>query len=125
MLLVDSSVIIATFRKNEVHHKEALNIVEYAQEIVILDYVLSEVLTVLKMRESTDIALKCLDFLTNNNNIHIRQLHHSELTKAIIFFKENKNTLSFVDTALIIYSRSHTYSFATFDKELQKYFSSL
>ncbi len=120
MILVDSSVIIAAFREGETHHSEALEILNLAGDILILDYVLMEVGTVLKLREGHDVAARCLDFSTNNENIFIRSLESHELQETITFFQTHPNKLSFVDTALLVFKRMHQYPLATFDKDLMK-----
>ena len=120
MLLVDSSIIIAAFRKNEIRHQQALNILAFAEEIIILDYVLSEIATVLKIREGHAIATECLEFLVENQQVHIKQVDKNCLYEAANFFREQKNKLSFVDTILLQYKRVHKISLATFDKELVK-----
>ncbi len=120
MILVDSSIVIAAFREAETHHLEALEILNLAGNILILDYVLLEVATVLKLKEGHKTATCCLDFLTNNENVFIKSLEDHELQETITFFQKNKNKLSFVDTALLVFKKMHHTSLATFDQELIK-----
>lgn len=120
MLLVDSSVLIAAFRSNEDHHREALQIIQSAGKIILLDYVLSETATILKMREGYEIADTCLDFIQNNRDIELRQLTPGEIQKTVQYFRAHNNTLSFIDTALLITHQIHDIPLATFDADLAK-----
>ena len=121
MLIIDSSVLIAAFRTTEKHHPEALKILQMAKTIIILDYVISEVATVLKIRENKETASQCLEFLEKNKEIEIKQTEKSDFKESIKFFKTNKNKLSFVDTVLLIISKNNNLPLATFDKELGKH----
>jgi predicted nucleic acid-binding protein len=123
MIILDSSIIIAAFRRNEIHHQDAINIMKQNEDIMILDYVITEVATVLKMREGETIANKCLDFLVNNQNIEICFLNNDEFSKTVNYFLNHKNKLSFIDTALFVFSKSKKIALATFDKELGKSFN--
>jgi len=123
MYVVDSSIIIASFRKNEILHEKALELLNELTEFILLDYVLSEILTVLKMREGYNTMKQCLDFLSNNKNITISTLSNNEFHKTLQYFQNNPNKLSFVDTSLIIFSKSNNYKLCTFDKYLGKIFS--
>ena len=118
--LVDSSVIIAAFRQNETCHKQALNILQAAEKIIILDLVLSEILTVIKMREGLEVAKKVADFLTCNEDVMIEKLDDDGYEETLNFFKNNKNKLSFVDTALLIFGKVKKITLTTFDKDLGK-----
>jgi len=81
---------------------------------------LSEILTVLKMRESHGIAVKCLDFLNNNNNIDILKVSDLEFDRSLNFFETNNNKLSFVDILLLEVKKYRNIKLATFDKDLTK-----
>lgn len=121
MLLIDSSIIISFFRKNEILHKEAINIIQNSNKILIIDYVLSEVLTVLKMREWFEIANLCLDFLENNNDIEILNIPKEYFDKSKEVFKKYNNKLSFVDILLTVVKNEKNINLATFDKDLVKF----
>ncbi|PKL36503.1 hypothetical protein CVV38_01190 [Candidatus Peregrinibacteria bacterium HGW-Peregrinibacteria-1] len=121
MIILDSSIIIAMFRNNEKHHGDAVAIWKSGSDFLLFDYVLSEVLTVLKIREGHDVADRCADFLTNNLKIFIEQIDEIQLSKAVSFFRDVKNNLSFVDTVLLLQSKERAVPLATFDRELAKY----
>ena len=87
---------------------------------ILFDYVLSEVLTILKQKEGLDTVKKCSDFLMNAENIEMQFIDSEIFSKAMKFFTIQKNNLSFVDTLLLIFSKFENYSLVTFDKELAK-----
>ena len=123
MLVIDSSVIIAAFRRQEERHNDALEILNFGQEILLLDYVLAEVLTVLKMKEGYKISNKCLDFLENCEGFLIRRLANAEFKSSVEFFKLNNNKLSFVDVCLVTFTKAQGLPLVTFDKELADCFN--
>lgn len=123
MILVDSSIIIAAFREEETLHQEALEILRDAGKILLLDSVISEIATVLKIRESHGISVQCLDFLMNNRDITIHHSSPEDFEKTLSFFQREKNKLSFVDTALLLLGKKKGIPLATFDKDLGKAFT--
>lgn len=123
MLLIDSSIVIAAFREQEEHHKDALSILASAEKILLLDVVLLEIITVLKMREGHTRAIKCMDFLTKNKDIIFERVNDKDFFATLDFFKKYKNNLSFVDTTLLTVVNTRNIPLATFDKDLQKEFS--
>jgi len=120
MKIIDSSVIIAAFRKQEQNNKKALQVFISNEKFLILDYVLSEVLTVLKMRENFETAKKCHDFLSNTKDIEIAQTEPEIFEKALRYFSTNRNNLSFVDTVILTSSKENNMGIITFDKDLKK-----
>lgn len=120
MILIDSSIIIAAFREQEEHHNDALAILASAEKVLLLDIVLLEIITVLKMRENHGRAVKCMDFLTKNKDITFERVNDKDFFSALHFFREHKNNLSFVDTALLTVVNTRNITLATFDKDLQK-----
>lgn len=120
MKILDSSVIVACFRTREDLHDKAVEIFLSDDGFILFDYVLSEVLTILKQKEGLDTVKKCSDFLMNAENIEMQFIDSEIFSKAMKFFTIQKNNLSFVDTLLLIFSKFENYSLVTFDKELAK-----
>lgn len=120
MKILDSSVIIALFRKNELLHKKAVELFMQDENYLIPDDVLAEVLTVLKIRENFEKAQAGANFLLNVENIEIRETDSEIFQKALDFFLNNKNRLSFIDTLILVLSREEELEVATFDKDLAK-----
>lgn len=120
MMILDSSVIVAMFRKDDVHHKEALKIWKTWKNFLLFDHILSESLTVLKLRENLDIASNCAEFLMKNEKITIEQISLKDIEDTVMFFIIDKNKLSFIDTLLLIQSQKRKIPLATFDKDLIK-----
>ena len=83
MKIIDSCVFIAYFRMNENGHKQAKKIIETSKEILVNDYILSEIYTVLLLRESREEARKALNWITTNPRIIVKRLNNYEI-KAII-----------------------------------------
>ena len=124
MILLDSSVIIALFRSQERFHPEAKSIIKNEESFLLLDFVLSEVLTVIKMREGFEIASQCQKFLLNFDKIQFLYTAPEDFEDAQHFFSTHKNKLSFVDTLLIVLARKKNLILATFDQDLGKTYKS-
>jgi predicted nucleic acid-binding protein len=118
--LLDSSVIIASFREKEDLHLIAKDILGSLGDFVVPDYVLAETLTVIKLREGFEEAKNCHEFLTSSEHISIRSTSPEEFEKALIFFMAHHNNLSFIDTLLMILHEQENFSITTFDKDLEK-----
>lgn len=120
MKLLDSSVIVALFRIDDTCHQKAVEIFFRNDDFVVNDYVISEVLTVLKVKENFDLVQKCADFLTSTGKIEIYETQPELFWFAMSFFQKNKNKLSFTDTLLLLLSRENRIPLVTFDRELAK-----
>jgi len=121
MNLVDSNVFIAYFRLNEKWHQKAKELLLSLDEIIINDYVLSEIYTVLMIRESYQIALKALKWITKNPKIKIEKLTSQEIKQVVFFIEENFTKLSFVDISLLIMSKKRNYKLISFDQDLIRF----
>ena len=120
-MIVDSSALIAYFRKKDVFHLISVEMIESLDKLTIPDYILAETLTVLKLKESWETATKCADFLTNSVNISIRPTPPLEFETTLKFFNKNRNSLSFVDTLLVILCKKEKQAVMTFDNEIQSF----
>ncbi|MDP2643018.1 MAG: PIN domain-containing protein [Candidatus Peregrinibacteria bacterium] len=120
MKILDSSVIISIFRQQEKNHKKALQIFISNEKFLIPECVIAEVLTVLKMREGLKTANKCYDFISNTKDVEITPIENIIFNKALAYFSQNKNNLSFVDTILLVLSKENQMELISFDKDLQK-----
>lgn len=120
MLILDSNVFISYFKVEELHHKEACKIIDWPESILINDYILGEIYTVLLLRSSYNIAVKAIRFITENPKIEIRFMWSDDIIK-IVDFINNKNTeLSYVDISLLVLSRNTWNKIVSFDKNLAK-----
>lgn len=120
MKILDSSVIVAFFRNNELDHHKAAQLFKGDEDYVVLDYVLAEVATVLKKREGLEIAKSALSLLISVDGIKIHETQPELFWSAVDFFSKNKNKLSFTDTLLLVLSRENRISLVTFDKQLAR-----
>lgn len=120
MKLLDSSVIVAFFRIGDSCHKKAVEIFFEKDDFLLTDHVISEVLTVLKLKEDFEVVQKCVDFLTSVQGIRIHETQPELFWSAMDFFQKTKNRLSFTDTLLLLLSRENRIPLVTFDKELAK-----
>lgn len=120
MKILDSSIIVAFFRDNEESHVKAVNLIQSSEDFVVLDYVLAEVATVLKLREGLQLAELALGYLKSTDGIKIHETEPELFWSTVSFFSRNKNKLSFTDTLLLLLSREYRIPLVTFDKELAK-----
>ena len=121
MILLDSCILIAYFRENEVKHSAAVEIINNNDEIILSDYVLSEIYTVLMIREDLDIAKKAINWIISCPKINIIKIKENEIKNILLFIDNNKAKLSFVDISLLVISKNRWYKLISYDTELIKY----
>lgn len=117
-IILDSSVIIAYFRKDEAHHEKAEEIFNTHENLIIPGVIVGEALSILKMKEGLKVAEDCAYFLENSVGIRIVMTEETTFQSAMRFFISKKNNLSFIDTMLLNYAKQKGIRIATFDKEL-------
>lgn len=118
--LVDSNVIIAYFRRNEHKHDQAKELLLRIGSFFITEYVLSEVATVLRLKEAKATVSEAINMLMWNENIKIIRLDKEEFEGTANVFLSSKKKISFVDASLIVLSSKRKYELVTFDKDLVK-----
>jgi predicted nucleic acid-binding protein len=120
MIILDSNIWIAYLNKSDSQHRKAVSLFgQIKDEILITEYIIIEVATVLAMRVDKNIADDFIRFVTDNTDIQVLSSSENFLSKSIEYFFEYKdNDLSFVDISLLALSKN--YELYTFDKELKK-----
>jgi hypothetical protein len=66
-----------------------------------------------------------LEFLINNKDIAQARITNSLLKRVIDYYQKNQNQLSFVDTAILLYTKEQQATLATFDQDLAQEFKRL
>jgi len=122
MMLVDSNVWIALFASKDEHHPKAETDISALalkkEKVVLIDLVISEVVTYLLRRESRAEIAKFLDFVLQSQDIVIYALSTEDIHEIMMDFKYSKGRLSFTDEALLYVSDANGYGLLTYDKEL-------
>ena len=118
-VILDSSVFIAYLNENDSQHKKALLIFKNlsVESILISEYVLLEVLTVIQNKVSKSQALKFKNFIIENFSDSILR-SDDFFGDTFDLFGENSGKLSFVDVSLLVLSKK--YEVITFDKNLKR-----
>ncbi|MEA2088910.1 MAG: PIN domain-containing protein [Patescibacteria group bacterium] len=120
MIILDSNIWISFLDKNDNQHKKAVKIMEKIDcDIVVPEYVIIEVCTVLLKKTNKKIADGFIEIAFNNQNTKVLFFDEYFFNIFVNNFKsiQNKN-LSFIDIALLYLSE--TYDVITFDKNLEK-----
>lgn len=119
MTIIDSSVWVAWFDKDDSQHAQAEKIFEQEHAFAVPEYVVSEVCTVLSRKKGHAYAEKFLTLMLDNADITIlfssKELFHETIESFRVVCRRR---LSFVDSILTVLSRS--YAILTFDRVLQK-----
>lgn len=120
MTILDSNVWIAFFYESDSQHKKAEQILKnLGAFIVVPEYVVVEVSSILRFNAGEKISNMFLDSIFDNENTGILPSDENFFNSVVENFKNYENRrLSFVDTALLCLSES--YDVITFDKDLQK-----
>ena len=118
MTILDSNVWIAYFHERDaLHHKAARLFEQSSAPFVVLEYVLAEVCTILTQHAGKDSADLFIDFSMSNRDVRLLPVAPEVFSTLVQFYRDNHNrSLSFVDMALLWFSRS--YPVVTFDRKL-------
>lgn len=118
-IIIDSSVIISAFNKDDSNHEKALSYKDqFEEEQWMPDIVFYEVLSVLKNKIKNKILLdNFIAYATSQGNITIRLFYEYNREVLKNFIHETSGRLSYVDSLLVYLS--HEYSILTFDDNLK------
>ena len=121
MYILDSSIIIAGFRQTEPQHEKASQRFRNDIDVILLDRVLEEVVTVLKMREDIQFASQVQEFLLNAEHIHFTYTSTDEFVETLTYtWKYEHRHLSFVDTLISVVAKRRWIQARTYDKSLEE-----
>lgn len=119
MIILDSNIWIAYLNKADSTHQRALKIFQKTnvKGILITEYLLLEIATVLKQIRGYKFAQEFIQLLTDENISFVESKNF--YAKTLLLFQSLKeNKLSFVDVSLLHLSQK--YEVQTFDKNLRK-----
>ncbi len=119
MIILDSNIWIAYLNKSDSTHRRALKIFQKTnvKDILITEYLLLEIVTVLKQIRGYKSAQEFIHLLTDEHIPFIESKNFYAET-LLLFQSLRENKLSFVDVSLLHLSRK--YEVKTFDKNLDK-----
>jgi len=120
MQIIDSNIILAVVR-GESQKEEGIKILLKSSKNIILKSILSEIYTVLLLRESYERAVQTIEWIKKDPMFLIVRETETEYKNTIKFLENNKTKLSFVDISLLIVSQNRNIPLRTFDQELRKY----
>ena len=120
MTILDSNIWIAFFHKNDNQHKKAEKIIkELNTKIIIPEYIITEIASILCFKADKKIAVIFLNSVLDNDDIEILLSNEIIFNNTVNnFIDDSGNKLSFIDTTLLCLSKK--YKIITFDKNLQK-----
>ncbi len=96
--IVDSSVWVALFLDFDTQHQKAKKCIMQLEGKILVPYaVISEVVTILTYKHSSEQALGFLSYIQNNTDI---ELMDNQLDEEILFFQKTQKNISFTDHAL-------------------------
>jgi len=120
MTILDSNVWVAFFDKDDSFHRKAVQIVSNLQERIVLpEYVLLEVTTVLSRKAGKSSADIFLQKVFANRDVQVLSSSQQFLDEVVqLYLSRTNKKLSFVDYALLYLSGKM--NVVTFDKDLKK-----
>lgn len=120
MIILDSNVWIAYFHEQDSQHTKAEKVFsQISTPIILPEYVILEVSTILVQHAGKKIANQFLELIKDNRDIILLLTEEAFFLKVIAAFqKENTKKLSFVDTALFVLSQK--FAVITFDTALSR-----
>ncbi|HFC77022.1 MAG TPA: type II toxin-antitoxin system VapC family toxin [Candidatus Moranbacteria bacterium] len=119
MIILDSNIWIAYLNKSDSTHQQSLKIFQKtnAKDILMTEYLLLEIVTVLKQIRGYKFAQEFIQLVTDENIPFIESKNFYAKT-LLLFQSLNEDKLSFVDVSLLHLSKK--YELRTFDKDLRK-----
>ncbi len=120
MTILDSNVWIALFNTQDSQHAKAKALQDTMEFPILLpEYVIIEVCTVLLQKTTKVQVEQFLDFATNSQDIELGLSYQEFFFDVVKTFRNYPSReLSFTDIALLVLSRSHTV--VTFDGDLNR-----
>ena len=120
MIILDSNIWISYLDKNDNQHKKAEKIFRKTNAVIIVpEYVIIEVCTVLLKKTNKETANGFIKIVFDNQNTEILFFNEIIFLSFVNNFENVCNKkLSFIDIALLHLSKS--YQIITFDKDLEK-----
>lgn len=120
VFLLDSSVWIAYLNEQDSQHAKATQVWEVIGEaeaaIVITEYIVLEVSTVLSAKAGKDAANTFLDIALHNKDVRVFLSNEKFFSEAIRMFQKTPKNISFADASLLVLAPR--YKIVTFDKVL-------
>ncbi|MEX1014067.1 MAG: PIN domain-containing protein [Candidatus Paceibacterota bacterium] len=119
-IVLDSSVWIAILDKKDSQHKKAEKVLNnITGKVLVTEYILLEVSTVLSQKVSKNSSNDFIKFVISNRDINLKVFSSQEFNSITSFYLTLKNKrISFVDCSLIWLSKVHRV--ISFDKDLNK-----
>lgn len=120
MIVVDSNVWIALLEEADTQHGKAVELIgSLKDEVLVPEYVLLEVCTILKQKKKKVAADGFVKRILASSELHLVASGSAHLARVVEAFCQHKlPDLSFVDVSLLLLAKSHTVH--TFDKKLAR-----
>ncbi len=122
-VLLDSSFVVAFHNNRDVHHAAAAGVMDEIQSgrfgrVLLLEYVVLEVLTVLGARRGHETASRVALTLLGAREVEFVPCSDHFAASLETFLGQRSGSLSFVDAAIVAVARMHSGSrVATFDRD--------
>jgi len=126
MVFVDTAGWVAYFNKRDSNHIEALKRWKLLRKekiiLVTTDYILDEMITLLKARRNTDTALRSVEAILSSKLVRITRISDDIFTSTLsIFRKYEEHQFSFTDcTSFEVMNRMRIKNVFTFDSDFKK-----
>ena len=125
MIFVDTGAWIAIYKRNDLHHREAMaiynNLRDQETQLLTTDYVIDETVTRLRYDTNHSVAVAFLEFIGNAEmagGLTIVEIDKEVFEKAIALFRQyNSARLSFTDcTSFVVCRESNIREAFAFDQ---------
>ena len=113
MIFVDTGAWIAIYKRNDLHHREAMaiynNLRDQEAQLLTTDYVIDETVTRLRYDTNHSVAVAFLEFIGNaeiTGGLTVVEIDKEVFEKAIALFRQyNSARLSFTDCTSFVVCR--------------------
>lgn len=120
MTILDSNVWIALFNERDSQHAKAQKVIPLiALPVIMPEYIILEVCSVLVQKASKEVADRFLDRVCDNADIQILYCDEQQFNELCTLFRQSTHRkLSFIDSVLLHLAKE--YLLITFDATLHK-----
>lgn len=122
MYIVDTSLLYALFSENDVHHKEARNLVSKSETIFIPSDIWSETVSLIHYRQGYEQAVRSGKALLDLPHIDLLASRMDIVRSSWKIYRKNDGNFSFPDCVVLTWCDDKNAEPLTFDKHIKDYY---
>ena len=120
--LIDTSVLVAFFNKDDDFHKDAIDVIKnLTSSVILLETVLNETLALLRKRISKEVATKAAKEFSRSTLFEMFISSDIVIKRSLNLFIDNKAKYSFTDCVVVTEAKERKATVLGFDKHFREF----